>query len=735
MGKLQKQNKPSEKGKPAVQKPSAGSKPSPSITTSKEQSGSKPTQKAAAAAASGGSGQSKQNKQKRDEIMPVDDTSGEDDEDDAGSDEEEETDSDVEEGCNGESGDAEGQDSESDSDSGSTDVNLMPVTEEGFRVLAGVTRHDILQKQPLGCFAYEDTFATATAEGKNLLEAAKKACIALKTSAKGGSDEYSAGDTYWIGARDEPKTLLEKLAQNVFWNYIGAEGARGGVHILPKMGAEEEIVVSGEGEGEVVTSATGGKSSKSDMLGEEGRSNLDAATFKQVEESKKKNTNEEEAPPAPDISFQRSGARARLDLTKAELATDEKQAEAAIEQLKNEKGESSKNASSASGEIDLDKNDEDDRIFCIPCDEPTWTTDDSQEGSTGAAGGEDVSITLHAGHDGEGRDLLSPLPAELCGAEYWAVVVEDGDNVDLHFDKDYVLEEEFGVNLHPLFGSVLYLTDGGAPTVVTGVREEYVPGKSSGAAKAKAKGKANKKSGPTNTSCTEACFVSYPSAGKHLVFDGQLLHFADPLLQKAKPVGKKRIALLVNLWVGHRPVDCKRHVAKANKELPAGRLRFGEPGKVHVVAAAKKEGDSKCIDENTENLLSFSSATGSHKYARNDWVLAGKALKEDKLEEVSSIFYEKRSEQATEKAIDHEPATKKRKTASLEQAAAGGEVETTIDEDLYAGLLAQGEELKKVFLTTEFANRDCGLPKGVEFGEGYRKARETGKITRVVQLM
>ena len=123
------------------------------------------------------------------------------------------------------------------------------------------------------------------------------------------------------------------------------------------------------------------------------------------------------------------------------------------------------------------------------------------------------------------------------------------DDVGWHWDADYEARECGDVQ-HPLLGTVTYLEAGGsvAPTAVLEdcFETELLAGKGAMVARA---------------------HLSLPVPGKHICFDGRLLHAAPAQLREifgsAKEVqcGKSRrrkpsrTTLLVNIWQGHRPKD------------------------------------------------------------------------------------------------------------------------------------------------------------------------------------
>eukprot|EP00977_Amphora_coffeiformis_P009111 scaffold2069_cov187-Amphora_coffeaeformis.AAC.28 len=116
--------------------------------------------------------------------------------------------------------------------------------------------------------------------------------------------------------------------------------------------------------------------------------------------------------------------------------------------------------------------------------------------------------------------------------------------IEMHYDKDEDLAESFGLGVFPTYSTVTYLTTGGtAPTLI--FPHTYHD--------------------PADTPLPHV-YVSRPVQGKHLVFDGSLLHGAIPLIfdQQPKQGGTSqdsdetepelRVTFLVNLWKDHRPM-------------------------------------------------------------------------------------------------------------------------------------------------------------------------------------
>ena len=126
--------------------------------------------------------------------------------------------------------------------------------------------------------------------------------------------------------------------------------------------------------------------------------------------------------------------------------------------------------------------------------------------------------------------------AQLHGVEWWVQVRRsDGTpTIRLHWDSDEEHKATSGEHVPPWLGTVTYLGNHGAPTVVFPVAAD-------------AHGRA--------TRCRDGigAFVSTPREGKHLAFDGRLLHGALHELAAAHEEEYVRVSLLVNLWIGHKP--------------------------------------------------------------------------------------------------------------------------------------------------------------------------------------
>jgi hypothetical protein len=137
------------------------------------------------------------------------------------------------------------------------------------------------------------------------------------------------------------------------------------------------------------------------------------------------------------------------------------------------------------------------------------------------------------------------------GCEFWPLVIDSlSSDVGAHFDKDYGARED----IYPFLATVTYLQGcAGAPTMFFDCREDELPKRISRA------------------------FVSFVEEGKHVLFDGTLLHCASSEMCATKMGGSSssRITLLINLWLDHRPVDAvsiseeRRSVVWKNANWPS----------------------------------------------------------------------------------------------------------------------------------------------------------------------
>lgn len=186
---------------------------------------------------------------------------------------------------------------------------------------------------------------------------------------------------------------------------------------------------------------------------------------------------------------------------------------------------------------------------------------------------------------------------EQSGAEWWTLVLDahppkpevededddeedDHDEVGMHFDADYGLEDQApGLLVHPRVATITYLSNYGAPTLVLD-RKSPAPNEVEGMSGDIPRG-----------------WLSGPHVGKHVAFDGRLLHGApatffpgvavpsalvddEPPAKRRKmeeddrkPAPKQddqsskdeepavaspqRITFMVNVWLNHCPLDAE----------------------------------------------------------------------------------------------------------------------------------------------------------------------------------
>ena len=118
---------------------------------------------------------------------------------------------------------------------------------------------------------------------------------------------------------------------------------------------------------------------------------------------------------------------------------------------------------------------------------------------------------------------------ETSGAEWW---VQSRPGLSCHWDKDEELRVAAGLFVHPQVSTVTYLTAGAAQAPTLVFEGMTVPSLAR-------QGHDNPADLPAAPECTAVC-ASYPEVGKHVAFDGRLLHGA--LREMAEPDGERRTA-------------------------------------------------------------------------------------------------------------------------------------------------------------------------------------------------
>ena len=211
------------------------------------------------------------------------------------------------------------------------------------------------------------------------------------------------------------------------------------------------------------------------------------------------------------------------------------------------------------------------------------------EGAEPRCGLERFALEVLRFHLLDGGPTATPPPPEaeqagvggICGAEFWVQVrrvgARDGSTIAFHWDSDETCMRA-GVHVPPLLATVTYLGGVGAPTVVLPLAASE-----RGMALAAVDGAtaADGSAGVATTACARgAAYLSRPVPGKHLAFDGRLLHGcpAEYSLPPAATVeggpsaaaedaGSLRVSLLVNVWRCHRPLAAHRLPAELAARL------------------------------------------------------------------------------------------------------------------------------------------------------------------------
>ena len=179
-------------------------------------------------------------------------------------------------------------------------------------------------------------------------------------------------------------------------------------------------------------------------------------------------------------------------------------------------------------------------------------------------------------------EATSSFDPERSGAEWWIQVkdvgIEEGPEtaeckandvdqppppttstsaIDLHYDKDEDAAERYGVGLFPVVSTITYITACPSSITHTPVQPTVILPVTA--------------NDPVGTPIFDY-LVSYPSVGKHVSFDGRLLHGAPAVGLFGEGVGptcevnrpestghsQKRITFLVNVWLNHRPAGVQR---------------------------------------------------------------------------------------------------------------------------------------------------------------------------------
>ena len=133
------------------------------------------------------------------------------------------------------------------------------------------------------------------------------------------------------------------------------------------------------------------------------------------------------------------------------------------------------------------------------------------------------------------------IPGGFAGAEWWVQRVRADEHtkqssIGFHFDKDEGVASERGYMKMPVFSTVTYLTDDGAPTMV--INQTTNRG-----------GNMNIPEHPT------AINLVFPKRGRHLIFRGNLAHgVPGQLAPLAEGGAAHRTTFLINWW-NQKPIE------------------------------------------------------------------------------------------------------------------------------------------------------------------------------------
>ena len=232
------------------------------------------------------------------------------------------------------------------------------------------------------------------------------------------------------------------------------------------------------------------------------------------------------------------------------------------------------------------------QLLSLAGDETFWVSADESAGAARCTLERLAMDVLHF-HAARG----SPRP--ITGCEWWVQVRRsDGPvpGIALHWDSDEAHAAGSGEHVPPWLATVSYVGGAGAPTVVLPVAANrhgrgLSAGDGDGAEGVEdvgvvCGGSTHGGGAALPPGIGAGVFVSHPVPGKHLAFDGRLLHGAlhelaaegggggGEAVAAAEPT--TRVTLLVNLWAGRTPAQLSRlpeRVAACLSNLEATRLR------------------------------------------------------------------------------------------------------------------------------------------------------------------
>ena len=227
----------------------------------------------------------------------------------------------------------------------------------------------------------------------------------------------------------------------------------------------------------------------------------------------------------------------------------------------------------------------------------------------------------------EGEDYDS----KTSGAEWWTQVIDPRDDIGAHFDKDYYLEENMNVSVHPQVGTVTYLSDTGAPTVVATrvVCQTYFDDSNPKCTNDMLINESNDAILNKKSRVEDSVYISWPKIGKITTFDGRCLHAAPSALSgfpeeeeeeeeeedvnekeseeddddddgdEENSIDSKRITFLVNVWLNHKPILSENLPEEVRETLEFGEADFEDLFEKNEKAPEGKKEDERAVNITT----------------------------------------------------------------------------------------------------------------------------------------
>jgi hypothetical protein len=227
----------------------------------------------------------------------------------------------------------------------------------------------------------------------------------------------------------------------------------------------------------------------------------------------------------------------------------------------------------------------------------------------------------------EGEDYDS----KTSGAEWWTQVIDPRDDIGAHFDKDYYLEENMNVSVHPQVGTVTYLSDTGAPTVVATrvLCQTYFDDSNPKCTNDMLINESNDAILNKKSRVEDSVYISWPKIGKITTFDGRCLHAAPSALSgfpeeeeeeeeeedvnekesekddddddgdEENSIDSKRITFLVNVWLNHKPILSENLPEEVRETLEFGEADFEDLFEKNEKAPEGKKEDERAVNITT----------------------------------------------------------------------------------------------------------------------------------------